>query len=95
MPSSWNNSLAQFAKSTAVQELMAQALDQANISRKARRIVLHAMARSALKEPPATWIAALTKLLAGGQPISWNPAVLAAKALPAAKTPTLPSTWRC
>jgi putative heme-binding domain-containing protein len=45
------------------------------------------MARSALKEPPAAWIAALTKLLAEGQAELLEPAVLAAKALPAAKTP--------
>src|SRR4029077_18893654 len=52
--------LAQFATSTAVQELMAQAISDSKVSRECRRIVLGAMARSALKEPPAPWITALT-----------------------------------
>jgi putative membrane-bound dehydrogenase-like protein len=79
--------LAQFAKSTAVQELMAQALADSKASGESRRIVLRAMARSALKEPPVAWVAVLTELLKGGQADLLEPAVAAAKALPAAKTP--------
>jgi putative membrane-bound dehydrogenase-like protein len=79
--------LAQFAKSTAVQELMAQALKEAKKSPEVRRIVLRAMARSALTEPPASWVAALTKLLSGSQGDLLEPAVMAAKALSAAKNP--------
>ena len=45
--------LARFAKAASVQELLAQALDDAKFSLQARQIALRAMARSALKEPPA------------------------------------------
>ena len=81
--------LAQFSKSAAVQELMARALSDAEVSPECRRIVLRAMSRSALKEPPGAWIAALTDLLKVGQGDLLEPAVAAAKALPSAKTPDL------
>jgi putative membrane-bound dehydrogenase-like protein len=79
--------LAQFGKSAAVQEIMAHMLDDPNATVQAKAIVLGAMARAAVKEPPAAWIAALTKLLAGGRSELLEPAVAAAKALPPAKTP--------
>lgn len=79
--------LARFAKAATVQELMVQTLDDAKFSPQARQIVLRAIARSALKEPPAAWIAALTKVLAGDDADLLEPAVLAARALPASKVP--------
>jgi putative heme-binding domain-containing protein len=79
--------LARFAKSEAVQQLLAQTLDNTNVSLPARQIVLRAIARSALKEPPAAWIVALTHVLTSNDAGLLEPAVMAARALPAAKTP--------
>jgi putative membrane-bound dehydrogenase-like protein len=79
--------LARFARSAAVQELIAQSLSDKNTSRQGRLIALRAIARSGLKEPPANWIAALTTLLANRDPGIIEQAVLAARGLPAAKTP--------
>ncbi|MBI3866506.1 MAG: HEAT repeat domain-containing protein, partial [Planctomycetia bacterium] len=79
--------LARFAKSASVQELLAQGLGDAQFSSAARLAVLGAIARSALKETPTTWISALTKVLGSGDPKLLEPAVNAARALPAPKTP--------
>lgn len=79
--------LAQFAKSQSVQKLMAQILDEPRNVPQARHIVLPAIARSGLKEPPAAWIAAITRLLASDDEGLAEAAVLAARALPAAKAP--------
>lgn len=79
--------LARFAKSAAVQELIATALGDANLSLQSRRTALRAIARSALKEPPAAWTSALTKLLGTDDADLVEPAVNAARALPAPKTP--------
>src|SRR5207253_6678356 len=57
--------LARFAKSASVQDLMARSVCDIESSRAARGIVLRAMARAALKEPPGAWLAALAELLAG------------------------------
>lgn len=78
--------LARFAKSAAVQELIATALGDANLPLQSRRTALRAIARSALKEPPAAWTSALTKLLGTDDADLVEPAVNAARALPAPKT---------
>jgi putative membrane-bound dehydrogenase-like protein len=79
--------LAQFAKSQAVQKLMGQILEDPKRVLQSRHIVLPAIARSGLKEPTAAWIASITRLLASDDVGLAEAAVLAARALPAAKTP--------
>jgi putative membrane-bound dehydrogenase-like protein len=79
--------LARFAKAASVQELLAETLEDTKFSLPARQIALRAMARSALKEPPTLWIAALSTTLAGGNTDLLEPAVLAARAMPAQKIP--------
>ena len=77
--------LGRFARSISVQELIATALEDTNLSRSARQIALNAIGRSALREPPPLWIAALTKVLEGNDVDILEPAVEAAQALAAAK----------
>lgn len=79
--------LARFANSAAMQELLATALNDAKQSPQARVVVLRAIARSALKETPATWLRALTSVLQSGDPALVELAVNAARALPAPKKP--------
>jgi putative heme-binding domain-containing protein len=79
--------LARFARSAAVQDLLAQSLSDKDVSRQSRLIALRAIARSGLKELPPGWIAAITTLLADRDPGIIEQAVLAARGLPPAKTP--------
>jgi putative heme-binding domain-containing protein len=80
--------LARFATSAAVQDLVGHAIGDANLSLAARCAGLRAMGRSALKEAPAIWIAALTSVLGSDDPALVETAVSAARALPAPKTNT-------
>ncbi|HLJ12009.1 MAG TPA: PVC-type heme-binding CxxCH protein [Planctomycetaceae bacterium] len=81
--------LARFSKAPSVQELIAQAAGNASASPEIRLCALRAMARAALKEPPASWVAALSGILADNQADIVEQAVLAARALPAAKIPDI------
>jgi putative membrane-bound dehydrogenase-like protein len=78
--------LAQFARNSAVQDLLAAAANAAGDP--ARLIALRAMAASGLKEQPASWTAsitaALTTLTTAGM-AAVREAVAVAKAVPAAK----------
>lgn len=79
--------LARFAKSVAVQELLGLGIGDEKLPAPARVAALGAIARSALKETPAAWLPALTKVLGSRDLAVVGPAVNAAKALPAPKTP--------
>jgi putative membrane-bound dehydrogenase-like protein len=57
--------LARFARTPAVQELLAERLRDATATRPARRCVLRAMALAGLKETPPAWLAGLTQVLKG------------------------------
>jgi putative heme-binding domain-containing protein len=81
------NWLARFAKSPAIQELIGSGLVDAKLPTLARVAVLKAVAKSALKETPATWMSALTGLLHSAEGAVLESAVQAARALPAPKTP--------
>src|SRR5205085_4415180 len=61
----WVRQLARFARSAAIQELLAERVRDPAASPEARRLVLQAMAQAGVKEAPATWLDALTKALAG------------------------------
>ncbi|HEY3964578.1 MAG TPA: PVC-type heme-binding CxxCH protein [Planctomycetaceae bacterium] len=79
--------LSRFVKAASVQELLAQRLSDPTLSPQMTVIVLGAIARSALKETPASWLPALIKVLGSGSPALLESAVNAARALPATKTP--------
>jgi putative heme-binding domain-containing protein len=72
--------LARFAKSPAIQELLAGRLRDGGKPEKL--LALRAMAGSALKPPPADWVAGLTETLAGRDDDLARAAVAAARALP-------------
>jgi putative membrane-bound dehydrogenase-like protein len=55
--------LARFAGARAVQDLLSKRLEDTQASAESRRSVLSAMAQSGLKEAPAAWVTALTRLL--------------------------------
>jgi putative membrane-bound dehydrogenase-like protein len=57
--------LAKFAKSAAVQKLIAEVVEGA-ISEEPKMIAVRAMARSGLKEPPADWFDALAVVISNG-----------------------------
>jgi putative membrane-bound dehydrogenase-like protein len=57
--------LARFARTPAVQELLAERLRDTTATPPARRCVLRAMALAGLKEAPPAWVAALTGVLKG------------------------------
>src|SRR5207248_705743 len=48
--------LARFARTPALQELLADQLRQSSMRRDTAILALHAMARSGLKEAPAAWV---------------------------------------
>ncbi len=78
--------LARFARDGAVQELLAATSQAADTPGETRRTVLRAMARSELKETPASWAAEIARVLVGGGELDlMRQAVLAARALPAPK----------
>jgi len=79
--------LVRFTKSSPVQQLLTEILEDPKNVLQARHIVLPAIARSGLKEPPVAWIAAITRLLASDDVGLVEAAVSAARAIPAAKTP--------
>jgi putative heme-binding domain-containing protein len=73
--------LARFARTTAVQELLAGRLRNSAAPREVRRTVLRAMAQSALKQAPDAWVAGLTGILTGGDAELLTDAVATARAL--------------
>src|SRR5262249_3836836 len=79
--------LVLFSRSAAVQQLLAQMLDDPNSPPAARHLAFQAIAQSSLKESPPEWVAALTKALADSDLPQVEQAVAAARALPAAKSP--------
>jgi putative membrane-bound dehydrogenase-like protein len=83
----WARQLARFARSTAVQELLAEQLRDAAAAPDARRTVLRAMAQSGVKEAPAHWIAALVQVLATHDGELTREAVVTVRALRLPKTP--------
>jgi putative heme-binding domain-containing protein len=79
--------LARFAKTPAIQELLAAEITSPSASPKTRQIVFHAMAQSALKEAPAAWLAALTRFVGAGERAELADALAAIRALQAPKKP--------
>jgi len=71
-----------FARSAPVQELLGRTLAEEKATREARRVALRAVARSGLKDVPASWVDGLTKVLAGADRGLYPEAVAAARALP-------------
>jgi putative membrane-bound dehydrogenase-like protein len=55
--------LARFSRSPAVQTMLAERLVDTTAPQATRVVVLHAMARSGMKEAPDAWVAALTQAL--------------------------------
>jgi putative membrane-bound dehydrogenase-like protein len=73
--------LAKLARGPAVQDLLADRLRDTAAGPKARRLVLEAMAQAGLKQAPAGWVAALTRVLAAGEGPLLREAVTTARAL--------------
>jgi putative heme-binding domain-containing protein len=73
--------LARFARTRSVQSLLARRLCDPGSSKETRQIVLRAIARSGLKEPPAEWITSMTGTLADKDIEILREAVAAARAL--------------
>jgi putative membrane-bound dehydrogenase-like protein len=73
--------LAQFARATATQQLLAEHLRDAATAREARQTVLRAMAQAGLREAPEAWIVGLTEVLAADDPELVREAVAAARYL--------------
>ncbi|MBI3468052.1 MAG: HEAT repeat domain-containing protein, partial [Planctomycetes bacterium] len=82
--------LARFARSGAVQDLIAGSLQEPSISPAARRVALAAMRDSGVKEKelPIAWITALVQVLSGDDTETVHAAVAAARALPVPKEHT-------
>ncbi|PYJ02956.1 MAG: dehydrogenase [Verrucomicrobia bacterium] len=82
--------LTQFARSEAVQHLVASVLNQSPAPLEVRQLLLHVMAQAALKESPPGWTEALRSCLAQSDDAVLVPAVGAARALSQTK-PNAPS----
>ncbi len=74
--------LARFARTPAVQQLIANQLTRSATRNDEAVLALHAVARSGLKEAPATWLAGLVWLLTNGDAELKREAVAAARAVP-------------
>jgi putative membrane-bound dehydrogenase-like protein len=77
--------LARFGNSSAVQELLSRTIGDAKFSLVARCSALRAMGKAAIREAPTAWVAALTSALGAADPALVEPAVIAARSLPAPK----------
>src|SRR5262249_28089156 len=84
--------LARFARSSAVQGLLAERLRDPAAPRDTRTDVLRAMAQARLKEAPETWVTALTQVLADADAELVREAVTAARALAVPKPKASPLT---
>ncbi|MGE0610523.1 MAG: PVC-type heme-binding CxxCH protein [Pirellulales bacterium] len=82
--------LAMFAQHEAIQGLLAETAASGSEANASRRLALQAMRRSALREMPATWSAALAATIDGEDPEMAGMAVGAARMLPAPKAETGP-----
>jgi len=78
--------LAQFAKDSAIQELLASTAQDSVSPPASRATALRAMGRAGLKEPPSAWHAAITGALAGEGTDVIRAAIAAARQLPAPKS---------
>jgi putative membrane-bound dehydrogenase-like protein len=83
----WAAQLARFARSAAVQELLAERLGDRTGSPDARHLVLRAMAQSGVKQTPDSWRAALTRALSHEDAELLRSTVAAVRALPMPKNP--------
>jgi putative membrane-bound dehydrogenase-like protein len=87
--------LARFARTAAIQELLAERLRDPSSSREVRRIALRAMSQASLRDAPRTWIDGLCTVLAGddrdliGEAVSTARALTVGKSPPAKLTPEL------
>src|SRR5262249_34690894 len=79
--------LSRFAKTPAIQELLATGMTTPSVSRENCQVVLRAMAQSGLKEAPAIWLTALTRFVAAGKRDELPDALATIRALPAPKKP--------
>jgi len=78
--------LAQLARHTTIQQLLAEASRQATRFNLSRSIALRAMAQASLKEIPAAWADALHHCLTDGDETIVRAAVDVVRSLPTAKT---------
>jgi putative membrane-bound dehydrogenase-like protein len=74
--------LARFARTPAVQEMLAEQVRGGPSDLNRAVVALHAMARSGLKQTPAVWNAALQQVLAGGNTDLIREAVATVRAVP-------------
>jgi putative membrane-bound dehydrogenase-like protein len=74
--------LARFARTPAVQQMLAEQLRGAPANLDRAALALHAMARSGLKQTPAVWIAALEQVLARGNADLIREAIATVRAVP-------------
>ena len=79
--------LASLAKSTAIQELLADSLRNEILVPETRALALRAMAASGLKESPPRWLTELAQVLAQTDSPLTRQAVATARALPQPKQP--------
>jgi putative membrane-bound dehydrogenase-like protein len=86
--------LARFARTPAVQQMLADHLTMSATRNDDAILALHAMARSGLKEAPKTWVAGLAWLLTNGDTELKREAVAAARAVPAPKGGLTPELLR-
>lgn len=80
--------LAGFTRNPVVQSFCVSALRDEGSSQESRLTVLRAMAKSSLKETPASWPDELARILNEKNSMFVAPAVAVARALPASKTDT-------
>jgi putative membrane-bound dehydrogenase-like protein len=78
--------LARLAKTSAIQQLLTEALKHPRASRETRLLVLHALAGSGLKQTPDAWIELLTGLLTSADAELVKETVTTVRALPMPKT---------
>src|SRR5208283_3125776 len=79
--------LGRLARTTAIQELLADRLRDPEAPRSIRLLVLRAMAQSGLKQAPQAWLEVLPSILADRDGDIVREAVTTARALPMPKQP--------
>ncbi len=79
--------LSGFARSKPVQDLLAEQLRAPTTTESVRKIILRAMAQSAVKQTPAAWLDALAELSSQANTDALSDAIAAVRALPMPKQP--------
>ncbi len=79
--------LSGFARSKAVQDLLAEQLRTPTTTESVRKIILRAMGQSAVKQTPAAWLDALAELSSQANTDALSDTIAAVRALPMPKQP--------